>query len=198
MNSIPLIQRALGEDWHTLPTVIQRHYTLMQANNTSSVVVGSMYVHYPAFARPMVAIARLMGALIDTKSNTLQASVKKWVNNDSGALFWRREIQSADTKTTVFASRMEYQHGNEVIEFVGFGFGVRLKVFAKNRQLIYQSNGHLWRCKLFSIPIPDVLFLGHATIIEKAIDDDSFELDFKIIHPLLGKTYEYGGVFHYQ
>jgi hypothetical protein len=48
------------------------------------------------------------------------------------------------------------------------------------------------------VPIADVLFLGHVTIIEIPIDSNTFELDFKIIHPLFGKTYEYGGLFNYE
>jgi hypothetical protein len=198
MNTIPLLQRVLGDDWDKLAPVIQRHYQLNQAGNISSAVHGTMYVHYPAFAKPMVLIARLMGALLDIKNKDLKATVNKWIATDSQTLFWRREIQSPDGKTTIFASQMEYQCDNELIEFVRFGFGIRLKIYVENGQLIYQSNGHLWRCGLVTIPIPDVLFLGHSTIIEKPINAEHFELDFKIVHPLFGLTYQYGGLFHYE
>ena len=198
MNSTSLMERALGNDWHALPTVIQRHYQLSQSGNISSAVHGTMYVKYPIFAKPMVLLARLMGALLDIKSKDLEATVNKWITPDSPTLFWRREIQSPNGKTTIFASQMEYQGDNELIEFVGFGFGIRLNISVENGQLIYLSNGHLWRCGLFTIPIPDVLFLGHATIIEKPIDKEHFELDFKIVHPLFGLTYQYGGLFHYE
>jgi hypothetical protein len=198
MNKIPLLQRALGDDWQKLPPVIQRHYQLSDTESSCTVVNGTMRINYPTFIKPVLVIARLMGALIDLKGEGMQVSVKKWVTDSSSTLYWRRTIQAPDGRGTVFASRMEYQHGNQLIEFVGFGFGIRLNVFAENKQLVYRSNGHLWRCGFVTIPIPDILFLGHATIIERPIDDDKFVLDFKINHPLFGQTYEYGGVFSYE
>ena len=90
---------------------------------------------------------------------------------------------------------MEYHQGNELIEFVGGGFGLYLKLTVENNRLVYRSNGHLWQVGKLRVPIPDVLFLGHATIIEAAVFEPSFELDFKINHPLFGETYSYGGLF---
>ncbi len=126
----------------------------------------------------------------------MTARVEKWVNADQPqTLFWKRTIQAQNGKSTVFASRMEYQKGNELIEFVGGGFGLYLKLTVENGKLVYRSNGHLWQIGKVRIPIPDVLFLGHATITETAMTENQFELDFKIIHPLFGETYHYGGEF---
>jgi hypothetical protein len=91
---------------------------------------------------------------------------------------------------------MEYQKGNEIIEYIGCGFGLYLKLTVENNKLVYRSNRHLWQIGSLRIPIPDVLFLGHATITETAISEDEFELDFKIVHALFGETYRYGGSFH--
>lgn len=198
MNTIPLLQRVLGDDWDKLAPVIQRHYQLSDTENISSVVFGIMRIDYPGLIKPVLFLARLMGALIDLKGDAMQVTVKKWVTHSSSTLYWRRDIQAPNGKTTVFASRMEYRQANELIELVGFGFGIRLKVSVEDGQLIYRSNGHLWKCGFVTVPIADVLFLGHATIIEIPIDDNTFELDFKIIHPLFGKTYEYGGLFNYE
>lgn len=185
MNTIPLLQRTLGDDWDKLPPVIQRHYQLGGRESTCCVVHGTMRINYPPFVKPILVIARLMEALIDLKGEAMPVYVKKWITESSPALFWRRDIQAPDGRTTVFASRMEYQHGNELVEFVGLGFGIRLKLSTEYRRLIYRSNGHLWRCGFLTVPIPDVLFLGHATIIETPISDEQFELDFKIIPPAL-------------
>lgn len=73
--------------------------------------------------------------------------------------------------------------------------GLYLNLTVENNTLVYRSHGHLWQAGQLRIPIPDVLFLGNATIIETAIDDSRFELDFRIRHPLFGETYRYGGIF---
>jgi hypothetical protein len=197
MSTTPLMQKVLGDNWHHLPPVIRRHYQLQDDHLTAIMVTGTMYVNYPKFVWPMLFITRLMGGLIDMKGNNMSACVEKWIKADKpDTLFWKRTIHADNGKSTVFSSRMEYQQGNELIEFVGFGFGLYLKLTVENDMLVYRSNGHLWQIGNIKIPIPDVLFLGHATIIETALSDHSFDLDFKINHPLFGVTYSYGGVFN--
>jgi Domain of unknown function (DUF4166) len=195
-DSIPLMQKALGNSWHDLPPVIQRHYQLQADQQTANVVTGIMHVNYPFFVRPMLFITRLMGGLIDLKGDNMDARVEKWVKADSPkTLFWKRTLQAPNGKNTVFASRMEYQQDNELIEFVGFGLGLCLKLTVENNRLVYRSNGHLWQIGKLRIPIPDLLFLGHAAITETAVSEQEFDLDFKIEHPLFGLTYQYGGRF---
>jgi Domain of unknown function (DUF4166) len=196
MNNYPLMQNVLGDEWHQLPSVIQRHYQLHADQKSANEVTGTLYVRYPFFVRPMLFVTRLMGGLVDLKGDNMSARVEKWVNADAPqTLFWKRTIKAQNGKSTVFASRMEYQQGNEIIEFVGGGFGLHLKLTVESNKLVYRSNGHLWQIGKVRIPIPDVLFLGHATITETAISENEFKLDFKIQHPLFATTYRYGGVF---
>ncbi|MGZ4997783.1 MAG: DUF4166 domain-containing protein [Methylobacter sp.] len=105
-------------------------------------------------------------------------------------------MQSASNdKQCVFASRMTWQKDHELIEMVGMGFGIRLKLSVEQGKLIYQSCGHLLQLGPLTLPIPDSLLLGHAVITEQALSDYAFQLDFQIAHPLWGKTYYYGGIF---
>lgn len=196
MKSVSVIRQALGDDWHKLPLVIQSHYLFQHDHKTRNIVTGTMRINYPNFVMPMLFITRLMGGLIDLKGDGMSTHVEKWINNDKpDTLFWKRTIQAPNGKSTVFASRMEYQKDNDLIEFVGFGFGLYLKLTVENNTLVYRSNGHLWQLGRIRLPIPDVLFLGHATIIETAISENQFVLDFRINHPLLGETYSYNGIF---
>lgn len=183
MKNISVIRQALGNDWHKLPFVIQSHYQLEQGKKTKNLVSGTMSIYFPVFIKPMLFIARLMGGLIDLKGDNMNVRVEKWLIHDKpNTLFWKRNIQAPDGKSTVFASRMEYQKDNELIEFVGSGFGLYLRLTVEDNKLVYRSNGHLWRLGRLTVPIPDVLFLGHATITETAISDHEFQLDFQIDH----------------
>lgn len=196
MNTIPsLMQQVLGADWAKLPPVIQRHYQITVSQKKFS-VAGTMAIDYPFWVKPILMITRAMGALIDLRGENMQVQVHKWMGNNPSILQWRREIQAPDGKETVFSSRMEFQKPYELIEFVGGGFGIRLKLSVEEGKLIYRSQGHLLKLGQITVPIPDWLALGHATITEQALTDDSFLLDFNIVHPLFGKTYSYGGIFH--
>lgn len=189
-----LIQGVLGEDWAALPAVIQRHYQIT-APQQAIVVTGNMTVDYPRRLTPVLKLLRLLGALVDLKGDQMAVQVKKWQQTDPSVLYWQRHIQDAGGKQCRFASRMVWQQDHELIELVGMGFGIRLKLSVEQGKLVYRSHGHLLKLGPLTLPIPDSLLLGSAVISEQALSEDSFLLDFQIIHPLWGKTYYYGGIF---
>jgi len=193
--NISLMQRALGDDWAALPPVIQRHYQIT-APQQAITVTGNMNIDYPYWLTPAIKLLRLFGALVDLKGEGLAVQVKKWRQTDPSILYWQRHIQAADNgKQCVFASRMAWQQDHELIESVGMGFGIRLQLSVEQGKLVYQSRGHLLKLGPLTLPIPDSLLLGHALITEQALSEDTFQLNFKITHPLWGKTYYYGGIF---
>lgn len=191
-----LFQTILGNDWNKLPEMIRQHYRLPSGNSLQNRVSGTMLIDYPWFVTPILKLIRLFGGLIDAKGANNAVTADKRVDPRlPSCIFWRREIITSDGETIIFASRMEHQQGNELIEFIGGGFGLYLKVTVEDNKLVYRSNDHLWQIGKLKIPIPDVLMLGHATITETAVSDDEFELDFRSSHPWFGDTYRYGGRF---
>ena len=195
MMNTSLMQRVLGEDWAALPPVIQRHYQITTPQQVIT-VTGNMNIDYPYWLTPAIKLLRLFGALVDLKGEGFAVQVKKWQQTDPSILYWRRHIRAADNgRPCVFASRMVWQQDHELIELVGMGFGIRLKLSVEQGKLVYQSRGHLLKLGPLTLPIPDSLLLGHAIITEQALSEDTFQLDFKITHPLWGKTYYYGGIF---
>ncbi|NOZ51819.1 MAG: DUF4166 domain-containing protein, partial [Gammaproteobacteria bacterium] len=48
----------------------------------------------------------------------------------------------------------------------------------------------------FIIPISNWAVLGTVEIIEQAIDDKNFYMQFEMKHPVFGKTFAYSGTFH--
>jgi hypothetical protein len=190
----PLMQRVLGEDWHELPAVIRSHYDITGPGK-STIVTGSMTIDYPGWLSPALKLLRLGKALIDMKGGPMAVQVKKWQDDDGSALCWHRDIQDGDGRRRLFPSRMIRQQDHELIEYVGMGFGIRLKVGVEEGRLVYRSNGHLLKLGIITLPIPDSLLLGRAVISEEALSEDSFLLRFEIMHPLWGKTYSYGGIF---
>lgn len=45
------------------------------------------------------------------------------------------------------------------------------------------------------LSIPEWLVLGHTTIVEEAVDETHFAMDFRLTHPLLGLVFRYAGEF---
>jgi hypothetical protein len=195
MPHIPLLQKTLGEDWHRLPAVIQRHYAVGPGLGSS--VQGVMEIGYPSGLLPLIKLIHLCGGLIARRGETVETRVQKTVPLQTAELCWQRTLTYPDNQKDSFQSRMVYLQDHELIEYVRFGFGLRLKLSVDNGNLIYRSNGHIWQCGGFRLTFPDWLLLGAATIVERPESGRQFSLDFSIRHPLFGLTYYYRGVFRY-
>lgn len=196
MDNTPLLQKALGEDWNKLPSVIQRHYNA--PIDSSTCLKGYMEIGYPNFLFPLISLIHLCGGLVLKRGNQIGTKVIKTVSPQNAELCWQRTLKYPDNTEYFFYSRMRYFQNHELIETVRFGFGLRLKVSVDNGQLVYRSNGHVWQYGKLRLTFPDWLLLGQATIIETPVSDQQLKLDFSIRHPLWGKCYWYHGVFQYS
>lgn len=184
-----LMAKVLGEDWHHLPSVIQRHYDLKDGEQNC--VQGEMTVQYPNWLIPVVWMIHLFGGLVLWRG-AAETKVYKTALHDG--LRWQRYM-NFKTNSDFFGSKMLYVAPNELLEMVGFGFGLYLTVTVEQGDLVYRSNGHFWQIGRWRLNIPDTWLLGSAMIIEHAVSDDEFALDFSMRHPRLGETYSYRGVF---
>lgn len=195
MGHSPLLQQVLGSDWESLPPVIRRHYQLAPAGQ--SLVQGLLEISYPSYLKPLIWLIHLCGGLIYQRGKDIPTRVVKRQSPETAALCWQRTLRYPDGRQDTFASRMLYSRPHELVEIIGFGFGLKLTVDVEQQTLVYRSNGHLWRCAGFQFRIPDWLVLGSATIVERPVSEGEFSLDFTIRHPLIGTTYYYRGSFGY-
>ena len=93
---------------------------------------------------------------------------------------------------------MQHIKGNEIIEYVCYGLGIRMRMSVDHGALVFKSKGYVWNIAGIRISIPAWLILGEATIIEKASAGDKFYISFEIIYPLFGKTFAYSGEFYIE
>lgn len=195
MQTLSLMQQTLGEAWPRLAPPIRAHYTLRPGYAEQITVHGELQVDFPLWVMPLLKMIRLFGGLLDRRSAKVVTTVRKWTKHEDAGLFWHRELRYPDGKQKIFKSEMQHLHSNELIEYVGGGFGLRLLLSEENGNLVYRSNGHVLRFGPWLFTFPDWLLLGYATISEQALSENSFRLDFAIYHPWWGRTFAYRGVF---
>ena len=97
-----------------------------------------------------------------------------------------------------FRSRMEYLNGDEIIEYVKYGLGIRMRMSVDDGALVFTSAGYVWDIGLARLPIPTWLILGDSKITERAVSENEFYIDFNMVHPLFGRTFGYSGKFYIQ
>lgn len=188
MNNKSLMQIALGDQWQELPLALQAHYQ-SKANSD----IGKMDIEYPVYMQPYLSVLRLFGALINRRGKNIPTTVEKHMQGD--VQYWKRTIRFSQDKTILFKSFWVYAGSNELIEYVNPFLGLRMSVHIENNELHYEGRNFVVKLGKWLIPIPEWLVLGHTTIIETALSDNEFKMDFKLRQPILGVIFRYSGKF---
>ena len=189
------IRQALNEDWHQLGEIIRRHYDLTPHSDSRFELEGVMDVTVSSIGRLFVSISRLFDALVPFPGQGVPVRVRNWSQADSREMFWHRTFRYPERKPVVFRSRMAYAGGRDIVEYVKFGLGIRMRLCAEGETLRYDSRGYLWNLGFVKVPIPDWLLLGRAVIREIPESDERFRVEFAVEHPLWGRTFGYAGKF---
>jgi hypothetical protein len=183
-----LMQRALGDDWHKLPPALQAHYRFGKTTDA-----GHMDIEYPRFMQFYLSILRRFGALVNRTGEQIPTLVEKKVVGERQ--YWRRTITYPNGKVIYFNSYWVYAGGNQVIEFVNPLLGLQMAAHVQDGKLHYHGVRYVVKLGPLRLSIPECLVLGHTTIVEVALDDTHFAMDFRLTHPLFGQVFRYSGKF---
>lgn len=183
-----LMQQALGADWEKLPSALQAHYRFGTTTDT-----GAMDIEYPRFMQPCLSVLRVVGALVNRAGRRVSTVVEKSVVGDRQ--YWRRTITYPDGKVVRFNSFWVAAGGNQVIEFVNPVLGLQMAAHVEDGRLHYRGVRLVVKLGPALLPIPEWLVLGRTTIVEVAVDDTHFAMDFRLTHPLFGQVFRYSGEF---
>lgn len=183
-----LMQRALGDDWEKLPPALQAHYRFGTTTDT-----GHMNIEYPRFMQPCLSVLRVVGALINRRGRRVSTIVEKRVVGERQ--YWRRTMTYSDGKVVYFNSFWVAAGSNQVIEFVNPVLGLQMAPRVENGRLHYRGVCFVVKLGPLLLPIPEWLVLGRTTIVEEAVDETHFVMDFRLTHPLLGQVFRYSGEF---
>lgn len=183
-----LMQHALGEDWHKLPPALQAHYRFGTTTDT-----GYLDIEYPRFMQPVLSVLRLLGALVNRGGRQVSTVVEKRVVGQRQ--YWRRTIAWPDGKVVYFNSFWVSAGSNQVIEFVNPILGLQMAAWVEEGRLHYRGVRFVAKLGRLLLHIPEWLALGRTTIVEEAVDETHFAMDFRLTHPLLGQVFRYSGRF---
>ncbi len=191
------MQQALGQQWDDLDPIVQQHYAMAPGTDTNMSIHGKMdRVFHSNIAKLFLLPGRIFGALVPYRGKDIPTKVKNWTTEDnSKSMFWHRTLQFPGKPMTEFKSRMEYAGNDEIIEYVKYGLGIRMRMSVEAGALVFTSVSYIWDTGVARIPIPTWAILGDARIIERAISENEFYIDFYMVHPLLGQTFSYSGTF---
>ncbi|HEX5420591.1 MAG TPA: DUF4166 domain-containing protein [Gammaproteobacteria bacterium] len=186
-----LMKLALGEAWERLPPALQAHYQA-QPNRD----VGALDIEYPRAMQLYLDVLRQLGALVNRRGSAVPTVVEKRIQG--GIQYWKRVIRFEDGAYVRFESRWVYGGGSRLIEYVNPVIGLCMEVHVEKGRLHYEGRHFVVKLGPLRLPVPEWLVLGHTTIVETALDDGRFAMDFRLRHPVFGQVYRYSGVFRTQ
>ena len=104
-------------------------------------------------------------------------------------------LRYPDGQELRFDSVWEPGPAGHVVEFVNPWLGLQMQPFVVGQQLHYRGVRFVARVGRRTLHIPEWLALGHTTIVERAIDEHHFAMDFRLLHPVFGQVFRYSGTF---
>ncbi len=189
MSPSCLMQQVLGDDWQRLPPALKKHHLAQRYAD-----LGHLDIVYPPFMQACLNLLSWFGVLFNHRGKALATQVVKTI--DGHQLHWKRRIQLPDGQVMTFNSRWETAGDHAIIEYVNAFLGLKMRLRVADGLIHYEGVYFVLKLGMVKLPIPEWLILGHCIIVEKALDEDHFHMEFHLQHPLLGRLYHYRGRFH--
>jgi len=188
----PLFKQVFGKDWNDLPEVMRKHYAAEVFKDDIQTIQGSLDI----FIKPWLkGLAKLTGQLVSQSGENVPVTVSFSCKGHANSFFFDRQFFFPDGEVQHFESRMVWQGGNVLIEFMRFGLGWKLAYSWEDERVILRHRGYVWRVLGFNLPIPLSVILGKGYAEEIPLDENSFEMKTYTEHFLFGKTFGYSGRF---
>jgi hypothetical protein len=85
-----------------------------------------------------------------------------------------------------------------LIECVGGGIGMWLRLSERAGALNFRSTGYFWSLGGWRLVLPDWLTPGVLTVVHSDEGQGRFRFAISVVHPLFGETFFQDGVFEHQ
>jgi len=189
-----MFKTILSEQWTSLSPSLQQHYGLEEGDEI--VLQGELSVKHGKFMKLLMPFIRLSGALVPVEGDKFHVTVKN--KREGGDYYWSRQFRK-DNKTYVFNSVMN-QAGDDVIENVGLGLGIKMGLSQNNGGLLYVDKGYVVKLGKHYIPVPLHLLMGRSVIEEFTQNGNNHDIDMKFVvnHPWFGFMFSYMGCFNIE
>jgi len=189
-----MFREILSENWSLLNPVLQKHYGLKDGEEIS--LHGKLDVKHGFFVKLLMPFIRLTGALVPVQGEGFEVTVTNKRIGDK--YYWFREFKK-DRRVYRFNSVMQ-QYGNNLVESVGLGLGIKMGLKEVNGGLLYVDKGYVLKVGGKQLPIPLGLLMGQSVIKEfsdKQSKND-LEMEFVVQHWLFGFMFSYMGYFNVE
>ncbi len=189
------LKHQLGASWARLRAGIQARFAQEPQAGEVFVYDGIMHVIRRSRAGWLFAqLTRVIGNPL-TPYAGIDVPMQVSLYPKDGGICWERVYQyQGRAPVTVSSVKRESAEG-EMMEVVGGGFGMKLRVHVADGQLYFTSYRYFASLPGFRLPLPHLLTPGETQVAHLDHGDGSFTFRLCIRHPWLGETFFQEGRF---
>ena len=188
------LKNLMGTDWYRLHPAVQARFRDEPEPGAPVLYEGLMEkVHCSRAGWLFAQVTRLIGnPLAAHRGRDVPMQVLLIKKPGKTGVYWQRSYGFEGRKPFVVTSAKRENAAGQLCEYVGFGFGMRLKVFARKGALHFVSERYFWQ----QIPLPHWLTPGRTHVTHTDLGGGTFRFTIAMDHKWLGRTFYQTGVFH--
>jgi hypothetical protein len=187
-----LLPRLLGGDWHRLHPSVRARF----AHEPEQPVLyeGVMEtVHSSPTGWLFAQLTRLIGNPLTARCGRNIPMQVLLTRREGGGVWWQRTYGFTRPFTVISAKRESAK--GQLCEYVGMGFGMRLRVYARDGTLHFVSDRYFWEIAGRQIPLPHWLSPGQTHVSHTDLGGGDFRFTISMDHRQLGRTFYQTGIF---
>ena len=194
-----LFRKILGSEWSKLHPDIQQRFAKNPAPGKPLLYYGTLAELRASRFGKLLGFASkpfIQGALIPYDDSGFPVDIQVYGKPGSQNIYKQRIYMLNGRKPVKFTSYMAESERGEVLEYVGLGLGMKLRLHVADGNLHFTSDGYFWDILGWRIPLPGVLTPGQTFLRHCNEAPNRFNVRIEIRHVLFGTTFVQAGVFH--
>ncbi len=194
----PDFKSLLGQAaWHRLPSAVRARFDGTQGRFAEKVYAGVMTeVRASRLGLWLARLCTVLGTpIVPRVGCNIPMFVRLFHVPKQAGIAWERIYRFPEQPTwTVRSTKMLARDGT-LIESLGFGLCMPLKLAEVNGELHFISQGYYFQWGALRIPLPGGFPPGATTIIHRDLGNGRFCFILQISHPWLGQMFYQEGYF---
>ncbi|MBI3229674.1 MAG: DUF4166 domain-containing protein [Burkholderiales bacterium] len=193
-----LFRKVLGPAWQNLHRDIQARFAHNPEPDKPLYYRGFLSELHCSWLGKIIGFLTMPlidGALIPYNDRDFPVDIMVYGKAASPAIFKQRIYHLHGRKPIQFTSYMQESERGEVLEYVGLGLGMKLRLHVQDGDLYFTSDGYFWDVAGWRLPIHGIFTPGKTFLCHRNDSPTQFNIRIEIRHCLFGTTFTQVGVF---
>lgn len=194
-KKIPMLQKILPDSWGSLPSVFRAHYDVIPYCHDSVTFKGSCDYYASRWMRCLLPLFKLAPLFMPREGTQISTTVRIRTQPHSSALYFDRTHVYPSGGVYRSYTHMVTCGDREVIEYIGYGLGVRLQYDYADQTIRLHHKGYDFNSGQSHFSLPLTWLFGKMAFEKTALSENRFSFILTIRHRLFGLLFECKGIF---